>query len=450
MAATSTARLTRGQEARTQSAPRAGTRALRPKISWLFSFEFVFLLTLFPGFREGFTLSSPWTWVVIVSFLSGVWIILTEGRFVPRRSATVTLAGLVFIAFCLLSVTYSPSQVWGPQKAFVVGTLNSWSLIAAAFIIAPNRNRLLRFEVLLVCVSLGIAGVSLLAYARAGSVGFITTLGAEYLTLSRLAGYGVVLVLVYSVLLARRMRHFILAIGCLVILLFTMLVSGGRGPLVAALMISPVVLFARVPFQRGTSRPATKRFFLVGGVILLLVVPLLVGRSALTLERLGVLLDSPTSGASGNVRLTYFHDAVEIWKGHPFFGAGLGSWPVLSGLGDTRSYPHNLVLEVAAETGTFGLLLLLLFLGYAFRSVGPWGTIRTDPLRLSVIVLFGYRFFGSLVSGDLSDARGLFALAGLCVAALPIKRDAARLPAGSSGSSRRTPLSGIADARRDQ
>ena len=42
-------------------------------------------------------------------------------------------------------------------------------------------------------------------------------------------------------------------------------------------------------------------------------------------------------------RLNYYSIALELFSNNPIWGYGIGSWPILIGVGDIRSYPHNIL-----------------------------------------------------------------------------------------------------------
>jgi O-antigen ligase len=132
------------------------------------------------------------------------------------------------------------------------------------------------------------------------------------------------------------------------------------------------------------------------------------------MERLDVLL-TPTRGASAQVRIVSAEKSIQLWESRPAFGVGLGGFPVLAGLGDTRDYPHDLILELLAETGLVGLLLFGMVIATAIRNLGPLRALRRDPLRMALLALLVYSFTNALVSGDLVDNRSLLAFAGLCL-----------------------------------
>ncbi|MBE0618972.1 MAG: O-antigen ligase family protein [Burkholderiales bacterium] len=78
--------------------------------------------------------------------------------------------------------------------------------------------------------------------------------------------------------------------------------------------------------------------------------------------------------------------ALNMWKDYPVFGSGLGSFPVVfprySAEGTLVSYTHahNDYLEIGAETGVVGLLLLGLMVLMSFAAALRAQYLRVDPL----------------------------------------------------------------------
>ncbi|MDE2117786.1 MAG: O-antigen ligase C-terminal domain-containing protein [Betaproteobacteria bacterium] len=91
--------------------------------------------------------------------------------------------------------------------------------------------------------------------------------------------------------------------------------------------------------------------------------------SVTTMERLAEEFGSNGAVTSGSIRLYIWHEAWLIFTQFPLLGAGFGqfAWqhfqlgPVLRNTGITGLYnnAHNLVLQIAAEMGLAGLLILL-------------------------------------------------------------------------------------------
>ena len=95
--------------------------------------------------------------------------------------------------------------------------------------------------------------------------------------------------------------------------------------------------------------------------------------------------------------------AYDLGMAHPLVGVGLAGFSFL-GLG---VYPHNLELEVFAEGGLIGLVLLTLALAPACVKLAT----RAGRLPIAAPAVFVLLLFASQFSGDLYDARGALLLA---------------------------------------
>lgn len=102
-------------------------------------------------------------------------------------------------------------------------------------------------------------------------------------------------------------------------------------------------------------------------------------------------------------RAALFSGAYLTGMKHPWFGIGLDGFRYTV----NTEYPHNIFLEVFAEGGAMGLVLLMIFIGSIVRHL--WANRRRiDGPTLSgcVAVLVAAQF-----SGDLFASRGVFLLA---------------------------------------
>jgi hypothetical protein len=103
---------------------------------------------------------------------------------------------------------------------------------------------------------------------------------------------------------------------------------------------------------------------------------------------------------------------LRLFLRHPILGAGVGAFagtvPDSLHPGQFYQYPHNVALEIAAETGTFGLLLFFvpLLAGWAllFRR-GASAASAPVAVVLAVTAVF---FTVANVSGDIPSERGLW------------------------------------------
>lgn len=112
-----------------------------------------------------------------------------------------------------------------------------------------------------------------------------------------------------------------------------------------------------------------------------------------------ILVQSPTgnrffsifSGEDGSniERLRLWSEAVSHIGERPFFGVGLGNYPLLVNSGATYRdpiYAHNLYLDVAAELGLIGLLFLLAPFAQALSRAFLWWRKQRDWQALSFVV----------------------------------------------------------------
>jgi len=106
-------------------------------------------------------------------------------------------------------------------------------------------------------------------------------------------------------------------------------------------------------------------------------------------------------------RLLLFSAAVQMFLDNPVWGVGLDGFRRLNDMGG--DYSHNLFLQVSAEGGIVGLVLLLLALTAGIRA---WS--RSSPLEEQVIFSLGvFIFLAALLSGSYYDARYMWIFFGI-------------------------------------
>lgn len=167
----------------------------------------------------------------------------------------------------------------------------------------------------------------------------------------------------------------VLAGACAAISALTVAFTFSRGAIVA-LAVSLAIFFWIYRLK-----PVQTAVVLALGMILLLFIPSTFFDRILTIK--DVL---PSSNGELNVRQDKAiqgraSESLTAWAmftQHPLTGVGLNNFPTLYqdytksiGLAPSASQrsPHNLYLEVAAETGIIGLAVFLLMVGLAFRSI---------------------------------------------------------------------------------
>lgn len=407
-----------------------GVRALSlsqfVNIKWLLSFESCFVLFLFAGvYKAGRPLAAlPVDLTALFGFLSllvGGFILVRRGFLVSRAGVVLVLSYFAFALIAVATLAYTPGHEYALKKAVSLLTLDALALGGTAVIIGASWERAVRFFVALVALASIVALSALATYTRSSGTDTISVFGANYLGVSHFLSVGAVVLFGIVVFFSPGWGVRLSCTILLTVLLVAMLVSGGRGPLIAFALSALVALFVRLPRSR------TARLYRLGLASLLITLVVALGyfvarEPTATVRRFGALLD-PGLGTSGGTRLDYYKEAVNLWSQRLILGHGIGAWPILTGIGDQRGYPHDILLEIGVEEGLLGVLtfgwLCYVGLRYTLRRLRQ----ELEPVVVTALMLVVNTFVGASLSGDLVDNRAFFAAIGLCaIACLAIPR----------------------------
>jgi O-antigen ligase len=200
-----------------------------------------------------------------------------------------------------------------------------------------------------------------------------------------------------------------------------MLVTGGRSGLIGA-VLGAVAIAALSPAQ------ARRRAVIVGAVLIAGgFVVAAAGGELRGIERMMRLIDA--DGTVRGERYSLWADAWRLWVLHPIAGVGFGGFAPAAGYGDVEGlYPHNVLLQVLAETGIVGavlfatiwLVILRRFAG-AVSGLEQQGAILAGLLVLALVRV--------QVSGSIED-RVLWFIAGMALCA-GVRSTSARTHCGS-------------------
>ena len=127
-----------------------------------------------------------------------------------------------------------------------------------------------------------------------------------------------------------------------------------------------------------------------------------------------VLRGSSTPTYTAGRRLTLYRWALRMFAEKPLTGWGLGGWSYYVLDRDVPAYPHNLVLEIAAEEGVVGLAALgalLLTVLLAMRRI--W---RSSPDLTFIAPVFAFSLLATMTSGDINVNRPLWLWCGVIFA----------------------------------
>lgn len=220
-------------------------------------------------------------------------------------------------------------------------------------------------------------------------------------------------------LLGRRAFYALLA-GILLCAVFT--VSAGLGGIALCLGVWLWLSYKN-------SAPRAAKAFLAAGLsaAALFVVSLMIAPNLHSTAPF--LIDLPLlSGQkiAPSARILTWTAAWRTFTENPIFGRGVGQDACFvkyfdaSGLWQTLTDAHNVFLQIAAQTGIFGLSAVILIIYYLTRKTFP---LEFDGKRQSVYrVGFGLAFFGAFVyqgiGGSYENARHLWVLVGFFLVAL--------------------------------
>jgi O-antigen ligase len=133
-----------------------------------------------------------------------------------------------------------------------------------------------------------------------------------------------------------------------------------------------------------------------------------------------VLRGSSTPTYTAGRRLTLYRWALEMFAQKPLTGWGLGGWSYYALDRDIPAYPHNLVLEIAAEEGVMGLAALgTLFLTVFLALRRIW---RSSPDLSFIAPVFAFSLLATMTSGDINVNRPLWLWCGVIFALAGIAR----------------------------
>jgi hypothetical protein len=317
-------------------------------------------------------------------------------------------AGLGLTACWFLSFLPGlPGAVWTPYVLQKVGTLGTFSLLAALapFVLVRGREDLrhLMNAVALFCLVIVLGGL------LGGEEGAqrLEAAGGGTIALGRAGGF---LFLFGAFLLSGEGPAPLLTLVVTAAAALATLFSGSRGPMGAA-VAAVALTFAAA--RKGM--PPQKLRLAVGAGTLAAALAL-----SVTLAPQGSLrrTESFLRGEFGASEAFRAEAARASWArvGAAPLGLGWGGFAaqVDPGLGVGRQYPHNLLLEVTLEAGWLAGACTCLILAAGLGAA--WAVSRGLEGRILLAGL-GFWTINALVSGDVNDNRPLFTFlsAALCL-----------------------------------
>jgi O-antigen ligase len=211
----------------------------------------------------------------------------------------------------------------------------------------------------------------------------------------------------------RTVRSAVFAAIVVLLSVYTILITGTRGPL----FILPLVVVVMAYFYRRRIN-----FQMVIAIALLAMVAVgtfhyFISRSTMP-ERFGI------SQIEGGilVRVYMVKTSLAGWKTAPFLGTGPGDFAAQMAGVQLIRYPHNVLIEVLNELGLIGLALYLLLLYYGFRGMKMLSLPEFEytEYKMCSVIVFAcllYEFILSFKTGSYAGSNMLYFFWGASIGA---------------------------------
>lgn len=357
------------------------------------AFTLGFLLTgsLFPDVG-GLALNA------IASVVAAPLILFEFLRFLPRVHPVLLITTWVFAPLILAGLVWAqPAGAYGTMKFSMLWS--STLLCSAGAALIRDHQHLLTFARVWIGIG-GILAIATLAFGVA-SQDRATGFGSNPIWLGRAMATAAIIALWLAA--SGKMRRTI-AVGLVPILILGVLLTGSRGPTIG--LISGAAILVIFAAEKRVLKIVGYGIAAAGLAAVLLSIPWLRQTRAL-----GFL-----TGTGDEARSSMWDATLRVIADNPG-GVGIGQWRLHAGLWFTRNYPHNLPLEVLAETGwVVGALLILTILSVIFRLAVRSRMNGTARLMLAVLTT---ELIAVCLSGDI-NARTFFAMLALGYAVVGI------------------------------
>lgn len=325
---------------------------------------------------------------------------------------------LIFSSVVLLGLLQTPAYTYGQDKAFRFVLLTLLAFFTPYVIIKSYRSIWIFFG-----GWLSLAGILTLdALSRLGTGQRLSGFSGTGIGMSRTVGIAII-ILFFGVLMGRTAKIWqILAGFGLSLMMLVMVGSGSRGPLLM-LIVSILLTFGVSILKPGHRLRSILIVNVLAAVVLGIFSSGLIPTASMA--RFNTLANDADDDTSAQARVQVMEVAWYLFTTSPILGRGTGSVSAF-GAGQEQVYPHNILLELAAETGLVGLSLYLTIVGMVLWRLLCNLSKQTghDALNLTLLAMILFAILNAMVSGDLSDNRDLWLFAGLSVAATQINGEA--------------------------
>lgn len=342
--------------------------------------------------------------------LLGIVVFMFRNRVWPFRFTKIEVMTFGIVLMMFISLHYTSAPIYGREKTLrFIGTC--MSIMIAFRFFALNENTLRQALRVGGWCAMAVTFLYVLFFVYARDL-FMESdrFGDKGSLIVGWSSAAATVLTLYLILGPSRLSTRLLAIISIFFSATLLVASGSRGPF-AALLGGAFLSFMSL---RSIVSSMIKIVFV--GIIAYVALFFLAPEQGR--ERISQGFQKYSLAESGRTDL--YRVGLSHYADHLAIGGGAGSFARAIGQGDQRSYPHNMVIEVACETGTVGLVLLGLVLWFCAKSIllmrFRMPSLATEGKTIQY--LFWVGLANAMASFDLPDQRILFGAIGL-LAAVP-------------------------------
>jgi O-antigen ligase len=388
--------------------------------------EITFVLFLFAGqfkaspfFIELSSLFDVTLFMAIMTIFGVLRKILTENLSL-KIERKMTMAWMSLCMLMILGLFKTPSINYGLAKTTQFISLSSIAFVTPLVLFTKKTAPVHRFYYAILIFGTAYSFFALqIGIDKASIQDFVFIPGSNYLGLGLVVGMGIIIGLLY--LIPRGGRFAIAGVITIMLSGGALLLSGGRGPLLALvvtlLFVALASLVVPARLDRTVVVPSLLLALVFAGLIKFDLLPANISYR-LSLLQSGVLEQDMLGSAYERRRL--WQSAWDAMGSYPLFGLGSGGFADWDYKMDVRWFPHNPFLEAGAEMGFPGMFLVVYLLWLSLRALfsNSRGSASSVPTRREFRILcttaLGLLIFiwsSAMVSGELDNRPAWMTLA---------------------------------------
>jgi O-antigen ligase len=333
-------------------------------------------------------------------------------------SSPLVVSTAALFALLLVRLPASTDSSYGSFKLqlFVLGNL---AVLVGGILLGTRSDDIELYLILTLAID-ALSGVLVLRQFGTVTTGPTDRFGLPQQSVIALGVQGAEALMVSTFMLVKGRRRWQQLFGACVIpvSLVALLASGSRGPVLGGSLGLVVLLVMLARTRRAALRIAVFSAVVVASFALVTqLVP-----SGAAHRSLSVVTGS-RSGLASNGRNQLWQAGWNTFVAHPLLGAGTGSFAteerqtVCPGPGCLDKYPHNVLLETAAELGIGGVVLMTIVLvsaGAIILRVRRLGGRNADFAAI-LFALFVSAATTAMLTGDITGDGGIWLQGGIAL-----------------------------------